>query len=195
MQVIRSTDYRRMPWKNGGGETAEIALSPAGATLEAFDWRVSMASVNADGPFSAFANVDRTLAIVSGAGIRLSVAGRAAVELSGSSAPYAFPADLPTTATLVAGPITDLNVMTRRGRASHRVYREVVTVPKEFRLVAQTTLLVVVSGHVRLTATAGNSATESLGLRDTLLAKRANASIHAEPETNASVLVIEIDTP
>ncbi len=59
MRVIRSTDYRRMPWKNGSGETAEIAIWPDGVALDAFDWRISMARVAADGPFSAFAGVDR----------------------------------------------------------------------------------------------------------------------------------------
>ncbi len=38
-----------MPWKNGGGVTTEICVSPPSG---AFDWRVSIATVNADGPFS-----------------------------------------------------------------------------------------------------------------------------------------------
>jgi environmental stress-induced protein Ves len=63
-------DYARMPWKNGGGQTTEIAVS-AGASLADFDWRVSIAEINADGPFSAFAGVDRTLVLLSGAGVRL----------------------------------------------------------------------------------------------------------------------------
>ena len=50
-----------MPWKNGGGETAEIAVSPPGAALDDFDWRLSMARVETDGPFSAFPGIDRTL--------------------------------------------------------------------------------------------------------------------------------------
>ena len=64
-----------MRWKNGGGETAEIAVSPPGAALDAFDWRLSMAKVETDGPFSAFPGIDRTLAILEGEGIRLSVGG------------------------------------------------------------------------------------------------------------------------
>ncbi|MDP1908248.1 MAG: HutD family protein, partial [Hyphomicrobium sp.] len=43
MRILRAKDYRRMPWKNGGGETTEIAISPEGAALDSFDWRVSMA--------------------------------------------------------------------------------------------------------------------------------------------------------
>ena len=41
MRILRAPDYRRMPWKNGGGETTEIAVFPAGAGLDDFDWRVS----------------------------------------------------------------------------------------------------------------------------------------------------------
>ena len=94
----------RMPWKNGGGETMEIAVSPEGSGLDRFDWRVSMARIARDGPFSDFADVDRTLAILDGAGLRLAIAGRAPVELTAASAPLSFPADLPTTATSPTAP-------------------------------------------------------------------------------------------
>jgi uncharacterized protein len=51
MRVLTPSDYKRMPWKNGGGETTEIAVFPPGASLDAIAWRLSMASVAADGPF------------------------------------------------------------------------------------------------------------------------------------------------
>lgn len=123
MQILRAENYRRMKWKNGGGETAEIAVFPEDAALDAFGWRISMASVAADGPFSSFAGVDRTLSVLDGAGIVLDVEGRDRVTLGTNAPPQAFPADAPTTAVLVDGPITDLNVMTRRGRYSHKVTR------------------------------------------------------------------------
>ena len=55
MRIIRPADLVRMPWKNGGGETTEIAVSPEAAGLDRFDWRVSMARVARNGPFSEFA--------------------------------------------------------------------------------------------------------------------------------------------
>ena len=76
MHILRAENYRRMRWKNGGGETAEIAVSPDSAGLDDFDWRVSMATVEAGGPFSMFAGVDRTLSILEGEGILLVVEGR-----------------------------------------------------------------------------------------------------------------------
>ena len=111
-----------MPWKNGGGETIEIAVFPEGATLDSFDWRISMASVASDGPFSEFANIDRTLSVLTGEGIALKI-GRMTYTLTQETPPLAFAGDAPTTGTLVSGPITDLNVMTRRGVCAHSVER------------------------------------------------------------------------
>jgi uncharacterized protein len=121
MRILRAENYRRMRWKNGGGETAEIAVSPEGAGLDDFCWRVSMATVEADGPFSTFSGVDRTLSILEGEGILLSVEGRVPVGLTSRSDPLPFPADVATSAALIAGPIIDLNVMARRGRYRHKV--------------------------------------------------------------------------
>jgi environmental stress-induced protein Ves len=110
-----------MPWKNGGGVTTEIAIFPAGAGLEDFEWRLSMATVASDGPFSLFAGVDRTLAVLEGEGIVLSVEGRPEESIKRGSSPVSFAADRPTSARLIAGPVTDLNAMTRRGVWTHRM--------------------------------------------------------------------------
>lgn len=123
MRLLRAATHKRMPWKNGGGETVEIAVFPEDAGLGDFDWRISMATVASNGPFSLFEGVDRTLTILSGAGMALAIDGAPAVHLDPSSEPLTFPADVPVAARLVDGPITDLNVMTRRGRFTHRVVR------------------------------------------------------------------------
>ncbi|OWV99948.1 HutD family protein [Rhizobium sp. R693] len=153
--VLRSSTYRRMPWKNGGGETVEIAVSPDGAALSDFDWRISMAAVATDGPFSIFAGIDRTLSILDGNGMSLTIGGEARVLLTQDSAPLAFPADISVSATLADGPILDLNVMTRRNGFGHRVERadvnSTVTVhpaaPTLFVLCHQGTLTVDCSGE------------------------------------------------
>ena len=112
-----------MPWKNGGGSATEIAIGPAGASLDAFDWRISMAQVASDGPFSSFPGIDRTLAVIRGDGMELMIGDQRPVVLGCGTEPLSFPGDTPTTARLLAGEITDLNVMTRRGRFGHRVVR------------------------------------------------------------------------
>ena len=66
MRVLRSADHKRMPWKNGGGMTLQLAISPAGAGLEDFAWRISSAQVAMDGAFSCFPGIDRSLAVLAG---------------------------------------------------------------------------------------------------------------------------------
>lgn len=112
--VLTPVDYRRMPWKNGGGHTLEIATHPAGAGLASFAWRVSVADVEKDGPFSAFAGVDRTLVLLAGAGIRLTGDGEP-LELRAPFEPVSFSGDRALTCNLVAGPVRDFNLMVRRG--------------------------------------------------------------------------------
>ena len=123
MHIIRAADCLVMPWKNGGGTTTEIAVAPEGASLNDFDWRISMAHVGQDGPFSSFPGIDRTLSVLTGAGITLAFGDGERVRLDRGSAPYPFAADRAVDGVLVDGPIDDLNVMSRRGRWRHRVER------------------------------------------------------------------------
>jgi uncharacterized protein len=123
MRILRAADHKRMPWKNGGGETTEIAIFPETARLSDFDWRVSMARVDGDGPFSMFSGIDRTLAILEGAGIDLGVEGYGPTRLTIDTEPHTFPADVATSATLIGGTVVDFNVMSRRGRVAHSVER------------------------------------------------------------------------
>ena len=119
MQILRAADRVATPWKNGGGVTREVAARPPGAGMDGFDWRVSLADVAADGPFSAFPGVDRVLTVIEGDGLVLEVEGRAAHLTPG--APFAFPGEAAVAARLTAGPIRDLNVMVRRGVWTARV--------------------------------------------------------------------------
>ena len=77
MRRLPQTAWRRMPWKNGAGETREIAVFPESASIDTFEWRVSTATVAQSGPFSLFPGVDRTLCVLSGAGFDLAVEGHA----------------------------------------------------------------------------------------------------------------------
>jgi environmental stress-induced protein Ves len=121
VRIIRSADYPTRPWKNGGGTTRDIAVSPPGASLDDFDWRLSLAQVDRDGPFSRFDNVDRTLVLLSGA-MTLHEPGRR-IDLVRHE-PVAFEGERTIEATVAGGSTLDLNVMTRRGRARHVVRRE-----------------------------------------------------------------------
>lgn len=118
MKLISADAMRRMPWKNGGGVTTEIAIAPAGATLDNFDWRVSTAQVDAAGPFSRFAGIDRSLAVIAGGRLTMHRADADAVTLAPGEAPARFPGEADVHATLDA-PLSDFNVMTRRDTWAH----------------------------------------------------------------------------
>ncbi|TXD63915.1 HutD family protein [Ralstonia sp. TCR112] len=118
MKLIPADAMRRMPWKNGGGVTTEIAIAPAGATLDNFDWRVSTAQVDAAGPFSRFAGIDRSLAVIAGGRLTMHCADAEAVTLAPGEAPARFPGEAEVHATLDA-PLSDFNVMTRRDAWAH----------------------------------------------------------------------------
>jgi environmental stress-induced protein Ves len=158
LRILRSETYRQVPWRNGKGQTAEIMAFPEDAAD--FDWRISMAPVVADGAFSLFPGIDRVLTVIAGRGLLLTLGDAAPVTLTG--APLAFPGDIACQATLTAGPITDLNVMTRRGQ-----WRAVVrhaTTPGTLPGAAHHLIF------AHATPLAGEVAGEafSLGLRDTL---------------------------
>jgi len=161
MRVIRASDCRAMPWKNGGGTTTEIAVHPEGAGFDRFDWRISMARVAQDGPFSAFAGIDRVLTVLDGAGIRLRLGADAPVTLTPASPPHAFAGDVPCDAALIDGPITDLNVMARRGRWQAEVTAQ-GALPFTLAAVRGVAVLVVVYGVAEVGG-------HRLGPRDCLL--------------------------
>ena len=123
-RLIQYASLRPTPWKNGGGVTTELAMSPPGAGIDDFDWRVSLASIAEDGPFSQFPGVDRTLVMVAGDGVLLDF-GDERVVLSPSEPLVEFAGEDPVHAT-ISGPMSgqatlDFNVMTRRGRYRHRI--------------------------------------------------------------------------
>jgi uncharacterized protein len=120
--LIRGADLVGAPWKNGGGVTREIAAVPPGAALDAFIWRVSIADVAQAGPFSRFAEIDRTLVLLSGAGMLLDEtreAGGAQVHALTQPLDVArFAGESAIDARLVDGATRDFNLMVRRGAAS-----------------------------------------------------------------------------
>lgn len=189
IRVIRWAECRAMPWKNGGGETVEIAVAPTGAAFADFDWRISSALVAQSGPFSALPGIDRTLCITSAGAIDLSLAGGAPVSLDRGSAPYRFSGDAAAHAALLAGPVRDLNVMTRRTTCRHLAETFDLTGTRFVPVAADLVALFLVEGEMRVTS-GGDVATLSHG--DTLLADGASArlGLAALPGAREGVRVI-----
>jgi len=117
MQIIRYADLVPEPWRNGGGVTRVIAASGAGAE---FDWRISIAEVASAGPFSRFDGVDRTLVLLDGGSMALSIDG-APLLLTPVAPIAAFAGEAEVHAALPHGPTRDFNVMSRRAVCQHSV--------------------------------------------------------------------------
>jgi environmental stress-induced protein Ves len=106
------------PWKNGGGLTREIVRIPADSRIDDFSWRASLAELSADGPFSTFVGVDRVIILLGGGGAHLrSTDGTIDHRLDTPLEPFAFAGETSISASLISGPSSDFNVMTRRDSA------------------------------------------------------------------------------
>lgn len=160
MQVLRESGYVTVPWKNGGGLTREILKVPPDAA--AFDWRLSLATIAAPGPFSAFDGYDRTLVLVRGAGVVLGFGPHGQATLSAPGEVAAFDGAWPTSCTLIDGPSTDMNLIVARARAEAqtRILRVAAreTIPTTDW---EETLVCCLSGAVRIENASGEATTLS----------------------------------
>ncbi len=107
-------------WKNGGGVTREIVVWPPKADIEHFEWRVSVATISASGPFSTFPGIERVIMLLQGDGMVLR-GTHLHHQLSQLYVPWSFSGDLAIDCRLLGSPSTDFNVMTRIGRTSAAV--------------------------------------------------------------------------
>lgn len=112
--LFRAGDLVAAPWKNGGGSTREIAAYPPGSSFDDFAWRVSIADVGADGPFSRFPGIDRTIVLLDGNGMKLILDGAGEHRLDQPFEPFEFEGEAKVAAVLLDGPTRDFNLMVRR---------------------------------------------------------------------------------
>ena len=182
-------DLRRIepqPWKNSAGVTREIAVGPQGVGAGDFGWRFSLAEVERDAPFSAFPNIDRCIVLLSGAGMRLrSDGGGLDQRLDQALVPFHFSGDTPLSATLVDGPSSDFNVMTRRGAWSADVSAQRKTFEPAS---ADVTLLLCCEGEWRVTG----GATEILGPMQGLLWREPAPRVGVSPQSTGALLLVRL---
>ena len=141
-----------------------------------------MATVASHGPFSTFPGIDRTLAILDGDGLELSIGDGKPVRLTTASAPYGFPADAPCRGRLLGGPVIDLNVMTRRGLFSHAVARLRLQGPCPIAAGSATVLVVCLEGKIVVDGVV-------LGRHDVAVLK-GDAALDPGPGTTAAVALV-----
>ncbi|GHE79356.1 HutD/Ves family protein [Thalassotalea profundi] len=117
--IKKPEQFITTPWKNGLGETTELAINKGG-TLTEFDWRLSMAKVSQDGIFSNFKGYKRQLVLIKGNGIHLihkhsnSVTQIADDKLEHRLDMAEFDGGNATYGKLLDGDITDFNIITNK---------------------------------------------------------------------------------
>jgi environmental stress-induced protein Ves len=147
------------PWRNGGGVTRELLARPAGGEWQV---RISVAEIEADGPFSPFPGVERWFAVLQGGGVLLTVAG---VEhrCRAGDPPLSFSGEAAVDCGLLGGPSRDLNLMLRGVRgAMHRVVAGEAWSPRAGRC----GLYALVAGRCRAGATTTDIPADSLAWFD-----------------------------
>jgi uncharacterized protein len=130
--VVRYAQVAPTPWKNGCGATSQLAVHPAEASLESFDFRISIARLDISAPFSVFPGVERWLALLAGE-IMLLREGFEPSRLTTRSEPIHFAGEVNTIGEVIHAPVLDLNVMYRANRW-RATMRRVVAMDQVFAL-------------------------------------------------------------
>ncbi|KAI9096431.1 hypothetical protein DFS34DRAFT_650538 [Phlyctochytrium arcticum] len=135
IKVLAHEKYVRMPWKNGLGETRQIAIYPRNADFEAdnFVWRLALSEVRDSCSFSVFPGYDIALLLLNPEADskantvrtrRNSITFPVELHHNDSAAPtplrplmpYTYNGEIPTTCRIRTGPIRHLTFFTNRKR-------------------------------------------------------------------------------
>lgn len=191
MKLIYARDAVWTPWKNGGGVTRQLAAWPEKSGLDDFGWRISTARVDASGPFSRFAGIDRTLAVIDGR-LDFYQEGQQPLQLTDEGPAVSFAGEVPIEAGPVGGTVTDFNLMTRRGQYTHQLSRHRLAMDEQLRIAAEKGLwktIYVVHGQCRV-----ESSDQSSGLRngDAVMVGEAAAAATLSGIAEAVLIVAEV---
>ncbi len=115
-----------MPWRNGGGTTTELVVAREGEGR--FLYRVSVADVASDGPFSRFEGYDRHILLIDGAGMKLACGQHGDLDLT-PFVPRSFSGDWDVHGVLVDGAVRDFNFIVDRSRASSSIVTRLLDGP------------------------------------------------------------------
>ena len=109
MQTVTLDHITPQRWRNGGGSTQELLTWPS-----ADHWaiRISVAQIEANGPFSAYPGIERWFAVVHGEGVVLRFGPSENVRRP-TTQPLRFNGDAAPDCELLSGATPDLNLMVR----------------------------------------------------------------------------------
>ncbi len=125
---------------------------------DAFRWRVSVAEIEAPGPFSDFAGYQRSMTLLRGGGLVLKFANGSQIRLSRVGDVAEFDGALAPHCDLLAGACTDLNLIVSNTIADLRVRVPLLREPLAVESLAGESLVVfAVSGGLRVQGPGGQS--------------------------------------
>lgn len=112
IKQLGPSDFKNMPWKNGSGITTELYKIPSEHDAD-FNFRLSVAKITQDSPFSIFQGIDRHMLILEGTGVQLFIPNKH-LKITDDGQYFSFRGEDKIDSKLLEGPVTDFNVMTRR---------------------------------------------------------------------------------
>ncbi|WP_308466313.1 HutD/Ves family protein [Rathayibacter soli] len=186
--VYRAADQVRMPWKNGAGTTLEVARLDDAATGRML-WRVSIADVADNGPFSIFDGYRRIISVLEGEGMQLTVGGERSRPLRRHDA-FAFDGGAITNCELLGGPIRDFNLIFAADRVAGRM--RWVTVRGRERIASTAATLLVYNAADETVHAESDTSAVSLDPGDCLRMGDAELSLLARGSSEAVCAVIEL---
>lgn len=187
-RLISANEYRRERWRNGFGWTREILRWPEGG--DDWDWRLSIAEIEQDGPFSAFPGVERELVLLHGNGVRLRFDDGEVSEVLPPHGRVRFAGERTARGELIDGLTHDFNLMWHRDRIDAELWhRPLVGSMVLFVEPGETWIVHVLSGHAHAT---GGDARCDAAAGDTLLFPTGPARTRFALDGGGEVLVIRL---
>lgn len=187
-RVIPANEYRRMRWKNGAGWTREIHAEPS---ADDWTWRLSIAEIERDAPFSPFPGVDRELVLLGGNGLRLRFEDGEAHELLPPHQRLRFAGERAVTGELLDGRTEDFNLMWRRDAVRAELWhRPLVGTMVVFVDPGSTWVLHLLAGRARID---GEHPLGWLARGDTALLTAGDTRMRYPVEGGGEALLVRID--
>lgn len=188
LHLIPAHEYRRERWRNGLGWTREILRSPE--VGEDWDWRLSIAEIECDGPFSSFPGIDRELVLLHGCGVRLRFDDGLVREVEPPHGRVRFAGERVVSGELIDGTTHDFNLMWRRDRIDAELWhRPLVGSMVLFVEPGEQWAVHVLSGHA-LAIDGMNRIDASLG--DTFVLSAVSARARYALDGGGELLIIRI---
>lgn len=110
IRILKQQDYQKSLWKNGQGQTQQIAIFPESADFQKdpFLWRLSSATISNHSNFSTYKNYDRLLTVINNPGVILNDTHLSPLTVQ------AFSGEVAVYCHLINGPVDDLGLIYSR---------------------------------------------------------------------------------